>query len=168
MFKYITHSPSHLFDCLLPSKAKPVLRDSPWRPSWKLAAILKNNLNIWIAFITSIAHFAWSKHTLCCHNNLFWPFTAIFKAKKWHFRIPHGSHLGKWRPYWNFAWSALFSWIVTPIEYLCQICCLYHNLNDSYSYLLRYKAIAGSRTSVALADCDFNHVTTTRAKESAI
>ena len=31
-----------------------------------------------------------------------------------------------------------FSWIVTPIEYLCKICCLYHNLNDSYSYLLSY------------------------------
>ena len=27
---------------------------------------------------------------------------------------------------------------MTPIEYLCQSCCLYHNLNDSYSYLLRY------------------------------
>ena len=43
-----------------------------------------------------------------------------------------------WQPYWNFAWPAFFSWIVIPIEYLCQMCCLYHNLNDSYSYLLRY------------------------------
>ena len=31
-----------------------------------------------------------------------------------------------------------FSWKVTPVEYLCQNCCLYHNLNDSYSYLLCY------------------------------
>ena len=52
--------------------------------------------------------------------------------------IPHGGHLEKWRPYWNFARPAFFSRIVTPIEYLCQICCLYHNLNDSYSYLLHY------------------------------
>ena len=30
---------------------------------------------------------------------------------------------------------------VTPLEYLCQICCLYHNLNDSSdicNYLLHY------------------------------
>ena len=31
-----------------------------------------------------------------------------------------------------------FFFKVTPIEYLCKICCWYHTLNDSYSYLLRY------------------------------
>ena len=46
------------------------------------------------------------------------------------FGIARGGHLGKWRPYWNFAWPAFFSWRMTPIVYLCQICCLYHNLND--------------------------------------
>ena len=57
------------------------------------------------------------------------------------FGIARGGHLGKWRPYWNFAWPAFFPWRVTPIMYLCQICCLYHNLNDSSdicNYLLHY------------------------------
>ena len=69
---------------------------------------------------------------------IFFDHLLPFLRQKSQFRILHGGHLGKWRPYWNFAWPAFFSWIVTPIEYLCQICCLYHNLNDSYSYLLRY------------------------------
>ena len=43
-----------------------------------------------------------------------------------------------WQSYWNFAWPAVFFFKVTPIEYLCKICCWYHTLNDSYSYLLRY------------------------------
>ena len=38
----------------------------------------------------------------------------------------------------KFAWPALFSDRGTPIEYLYQICCFYHKLEDSYTYLLHY------------------------------
>ena len=43
-----------------------------------------------------------------------------------------------WRSYWKMAAilkfcvvRVFFSWRVTPIEYLYQMCCLYHDLNDS-------------------------------------
>ena len=42
----------------------------------------------------------------------------------------------KWK---DFAWPALFSCRMTPVEYVCQICCLCHNSKDSYemcNYLL--------------------------------
>ena len=72
------------------------------------------------------------------------------------FGIARSGHLGKWRPYWNFAWPAFFSWRETPIEYLCQICCLYHNLNDSSdlcNYLLHYCVTIGLLPFVSRLSC---------------
>ena len=103
-----------------------------WRPYW-------NNLNIWIVFITLIAHFACSKHTLCCHNNLLWPFTASLKAKNNIYDYPMAAILKNGGHIEILRGPRFFLEKCPPIEYFGQICCLYHNLNDSYSYLLHYR-----------------------------
>ena len=69
--------------------------------------------------------------TICCH----------FMTTKYDFKIAHGGHLEKWRPFWNFAWPALFSCRENLVVYVYHICCLYHNLKDSSeicNYLLHY------------------------------
>ena len=131
--------PNNHFNPLLPFWGKIVLHVCPWRPSWKLAAILKrsklsnSSYNINCTFYMLKTHIVlskWSFSGICCN----------FLAKKEDFRIAHGDHLEKW-PYWNFAWPALFSCRVITVEYMYQICCLYHNLKDSSkicNYLLHY------------------------------
>ena len=74
-------------------------------------------------------------------------------GKKEDFRIAHGSHLGKRQPYWNFAWPTLFSNRDTLIEYLYQICCLYHNLKESYTYLLCYICTLCQSLSLTAVHC---------------
>ena len=104
-----------------------------WQPYW-------NNLNIWTVFITLVEHFLCLKHKIYYHHYLSQPFAALLRQKI-------GFQDSPWRPYWKmaailkFCVARVFSWRVTPIEYLCQICCLYHNLNDSSdicNYLLHY------------------------------
>ena len=73
-----------------------------WRPYC-------NNLNIWIIFISLTVRFACQKHTLCCHNNLLWPFTAISKTK-----IPIQE--APWRPSWKMA--AILKFCVARIFFL--------------------------------------------------
>ena len=47
-----------------------------------------------------------------------------------------GRHLGFWGPpSWNFAWPACFFKRVGLEEYMYQISCLYHHLNDSCYFL---------------------------------
>ena len=128
MIKYITYSPNHLLTacCHLRQNWYYAIADGGhlgnWWPYW-------NNLNIRIVFVTLTVQFACSKHTLCYQNNLFWPFNAIFEAK---------NKFTPWRPSWKmatilkFCVARVFFLKSDPIEYLCQICCLYHNLNDSY------------------------------------
>ena len=109
-----------------------------WQPYW-------TDLNIWAVFITLFEHLLGLKHKIYHHNYLSEPSAALLRQKM-GFGIARGGHLGKWRPYWNFAWPAFFSWRETPIEYLCQICCLYHNLNNSSdicNYLLHYMGELG-------------------------
>ena len=94
-----------------------------WRPYWK-------NLNICIVFITSIEHLLCLEYKMCNQNNLFLPSAALLRQKI-VFQYSLWQPSWKWQPYWHFAWPAFFSCKVTPVEYLCQIFCLYHNLNES-------------------------------------
>ena len=105
-----------------------------WRPYW-------NDPNFRIVPIISTVHSACSKHRIYYQNDPLRSSAAIFWQKNEDFRIAHGGHLEKWRPYWNFVWPTLFSCRVTPVEYVYQICCLYHNLKESYeicNYLFHY------------------------------
>ena len=101
------------------------LHDRRWRPSWILSAILKE-----CEHLNSVEHFLCLKHKIYYYHCLSQPFAAILRQKI-------GFQDSPWRPYWKmaailkFAWPTFFSWRVTPIDYLYQICCLYHNLNDS-------------------------------------
>ena len=52
------------------------------------------------------------------------------------------SHLEKWVSSWNCGWIPCFSTRVGFREYLCQMSCLYTNLNDCFSCLLHYMAMA--------------------------
>ena len=49
---------------------------------------------------------------------IFFDHLLPFFGKKEEFMIAYGGRLEKWRPYWNFAWSALFADKGAPIEYL--------------------------------------------------
>ena len=117
------------------------LHDRRWRPSWKLAAILKGS-EVWIVFITLCEHFSCSKIQFIIRMILFNHLLPYIKYKI-------AFHDSPCRPYWkrrsycNFVWSAFFSWRAIPIEYLCQICCLYHNL-----ILLTYAIICFNKVCV--------------------
>ena len=104
-----------------------------WQPYWK-------NVNIWTVFITLVEHFLCLKHKIYYYHYLSQPFAALLRQKI-------GFQDSPWRPYWKiaailkFCVARVFSWRVTPIDYLYQILCLYHNLNDSSdicNYLLHY------------------------------
>ena len=73
-----------------------------WWPYW-------NNLNIWIVFITLIVHFAWSKHTLCCHNNLFDHLLPFLRQKIKFQDTP-------WQPSWKMA--AILKFCVARVIFL--------------------------------------------------
>ena len=94
------------------------LHDRRWRPSWKLAAILKGS-EVWIVFITLCEHFSCSKIQFIIRMILFNHLLPYIKYKI-------AFHDSPCRPYWkrrsycNFVWSAFFSWRAIPIEYLCQ------------------------------------------------
>ena len=72
-----------------------------WQPYW-------NNLNIWTVFITLVEHFLCLKHKIYYHHYLSQPFAALLKQKIWFQDSPWRRHIGKWRPYWKFAWPAFF------------------------------------------------------------
>ena len=141
MHKYISYLKNSIFltvSCHFTAQWHYMIGDGGhlgyWQPYW-------NNLNIWTVSITLVEHFLCLKHNIYYHHYLSQPFAALLRQKIWFQDCP-------WRPYWKMAailkfWLAcvFFSWRVTPIEYLCQICCLYHNLNDSSdicNYLLHY------------------------------
>ena len=106
-----------------------------WQPYWK-------DLNIWSVFMTLFEHLLCLKHKIYFHNCLSQPSAARLRQKI-------GFQDSPWRPSWKkaailkFCVARVFFLKGDPIEYLCQICCLYHNLNDSSAicnYLLHYKA----------------------------
>ena len=108
MLKYITYSPNHLFDRLLPSKAKLILHDSRWWPSWKLAAILKYSEHLNCICNINCAICMLKIHSVV--KILFFDHLMPFLRQKITF------HNTPWRPSWKMA--AILKFCVARVFFL--------------------------------------------------
>ena len=109
--------------------------DSRWRPSWKLAAILErsehsnnayNNINCTFHMLKT--HIFFYKTTPLDH---FLPSARqklVFRVILWRSSL-------KMAPILKFCKAPLSSLRMDSVVYLCQIWCMYYNLNDYYTYL---------------------------------
>ena len=95
LLKHITYHPNHHLNRLLTFWGRIVLHDCRWRPSRKLAAILKRP-KLLIKSYSINCTFYMLKHTIYNQNNLFQSSTAISWQKR-------GFRHSPWRPSWTRA-----------------------------------------------------------------